>query len=91
MPCKINSKFILITMSWLGFVFVLISVILIICNVAFYGFVLMFSGALITIPDSIIFLLERWRKDKSMGLYWISKFLAIPIILLICIVYFINL
>jgi hypothetical protein len=78
-------------MSWLGFVSVLISVILIICNVTFYGFVLMFIGALITIPDSIIFLLERWRNDESMGAYWISKFLAIPIILLICLVYFNNL
>jgi hypothetical protein len=78
-------------MSWLGFVSVLISVILIICNVTFYGFVLMFIGTLITIPDTIIFLLERWRNDETIGAYWISKFLAIPIVLLICLVYFINL
>jgi hypothetical protein len=78
-------------MSWLGFVFVLIGVILIICEVIFYGFVLMFIGTLITMPDSIIFLLEHWRNNKGMGAYWFSKFLAIPILLLICLVYFINL
>ena len=52
------------------------------------GTVFLFFGIILLIPDSWIFIRDKRYIERGLDIYWLSKFLALPIVLVLLIVYF---
>jgi hypothetical protein len=51
--------------------------------------ILLFIGILLTIPDYWFFFIHQRQDNKKMADYWFVNFLALPLIVVLLIVYFI--
>jgi hypothetical protein len=52
------------------------------------GNIFLFIGIILSAPDYFLFVIDQKRKNTGLALYWLSKFLALPLVLVLLIVYF---
>jgi predicted ABC-type exoprotein transport system permease subunit len=79
--------------KWLylsGILFLILAALFLMGNYIITGFIFIFIGTLIMIPDYWLFFLKQRNKNERWSLYWFSKFLALPLILIGCIIFFIH-
>jgi hypothetical protein len=52
------------------------------------GCITLFIGIMLLIPDSYLFLIKQLSKGDGMGIYWFVKFLTLPLVLVLLLIYF---
>ena len=52
------------------------------------GSVFLFIGILLSIPDYWLFFINKKRNDERLADYWFANFLALPLALVLLIIYF---
>jgi membrane-bound ClpP family serine protease len=73
-----------------GILLLFIAFVLIVKNVFTVGFIFIFIGILMMIPNYWIFYIKESESNERWTLYWFVQFLALPLTLIICIIFFIN-
>jgi len=52
------------------------------------GSIFLFIGIILIIPDYWVFYVEQKGRREEMDIYWFTKFLTLPLVLLLLVIYF---
>jgi len=81
---------IFIILNSIGFFFIICALILSRKSEKYFiiSFILLFLGIILIIPDAYIFYIKSKHKNEGLSGYWFVKFLTLPFILLILVIFF---